>query len=255
MYRRAILPLLLALTIIAIAACGGATGPEQSDASEPQPMAQAPTESPLPTAAPAAESPLPSAAVTTGESVTEVQPPDWETDEEKCLLPGAVITGTDADLPPCEPAEEEPTPEAEEETDAMPTEPAREEPAPTEPAAEEAAQPQAEADEASRVAALAADDLAQQLGIPASDVEVREVRAVTWPDASLGCPEPDMMYAQMLQEGYLIRLSADGEIYHYHSGGGQPPFLCENSLELLPPDVRDALEFVPPPDSEIDATD
>ena len=73
MYRRAILPLLLALTIIAIAACGGATGPEQSDASEPQPMAQAPTESPLPTAAPAAESPLPTAAVTTGESVTEVQ--------------------------------------------------------------------------------------------------------------------------------------------------------------------------------------
>ena len=92
-----------------------------------------------------------------------------------------------------------------------------------------AAQPQAQGDEAARMAALAVDDLAQQLGIPASDIEVREVRAVTWPDSSLGCPEPGMMYAQAEQDGYLIRLSARGEIYHYHSGGGQAPFLCEQT--------------------------
>jgi len=35
-----------------------------------------------------------------------------------------------------------------------------------------------------------------------------EVDAVTWPDTSLGCPKPGMMYPQVLVEGVLVQLRA-----------------------------------------------
>ena len=35
-----------------------------------------------------------------------------------------------------------------------------------------------------------------------------------------------MEYAQVLQEGYLIRLKAGGLVYEYHGGGSTAPFLC-----------------------------
>jgi hypothetical protein len=73
----------------------------------------------------------------------------------------------------------------------------------------------------------AKEDLAKRLNIAVDQIELVELQAVTWPDASLGCPKPGMGYIQVQQDGLLIRLRADGRIYEYHSGGGRPPFLCE----------------------------
>ncbi len=72
-------------------------------------------------------------------------------------------------------------------------------------------------------------DLAQRLEVEVGEIEVVEVEFVTWPDGSLGCPQPDMAYTQVPQDGMLIRLRAAGEIYEYHSGGGRDPFLCEQA--------------------------
>ena len=41
--------------------------------------------------------------------------------------------------------------------------------------------------------------------------------AVEWPDASLGNPQPGMVYAQVVTPGYKIILSARGQQYEYHS--------------------------------------
>ena len=103
-----------------------------------------------------------------------------------------------------------------------------------EPESGETPQPQGQDAHAQRMTALAVDDLSQRLGIPADEIEVGEVREVTWPDSSLGCPQPDMMYAQMLQEGLLIQLHSGGEMYSYHSGGDKQPFLCEEDFQQLP---------------------
>lgn len=73
----------------------------------------------------------------------------------------------------------------------------------------------------------AKQDLAQRLGIDASAVEVVEVDAVTWPDTSLGCPRPGMMYPQVLVEGVLVQLRANGQIYRYHGDGQRQLFLCD----------------------------
>ena len=99
---------------------------------------------------------------------------------------------------------------------------------------------------------MAQADLAERLATTVEQIAVREVREVTWPDASLGCPQPGMAYAQAVQYGLLIRLSVNGEMYLYHSGEAQKPFLCEGSKFVLPDITPKGDEFVPPPDSEID---
>lgn len=107
-------------------------------------------------------------------------------------------------------------------------------------------------DPSQQAAAQAAEDLAHRLAIPAADVTLLEVRPFTWPDASLGCPQPGMMYAQVTQAGLVIRLRAGGRMYAYHAGPDLRPFLCENSPLLLPRSTPKFDEFVPPPDSPID---
>lgn len=81
---------------------------------------------------------------------------------------------------------------------------------------------------------VAMADLAQRLGVAADAIDVVEVEAVTWPDGSLGCPQPDMAYTQVPQDGLRIRLRAGGETYAYHSGGGREPFLCEQQVGASP---------------------
>ena len=64
---------------------------------------------------------------------------------------------------------------------------------------------------------LAVADLAGRLGIKPTAITVREVIEVEWPDASLGCPQPGMMYAQVITPGQRIVLEANGLTYEYHA--------------------------------------
>jgi len=89
---------------------------------------------------------------------------------------------------------------------------------PPPPAATAPAAPQAPRPSASQ---LAVADLAGQLGIAAEAITVRSVEAVEWSDASLGCPRPGQMHAQVITPGYRIVLEANGQRYEYHSGGGR----------------------------------
>ncbi len=77
------------------------------------------------------------------------------------------------------------------------------------------------------LATQAKQDLANRLSVSKDQIDLIEVRSVTWPDGSLGCPQPGMMYTQMVVDGLLIRLRARGNIYEYHSGGSRDPFLCQ----------------------------
>jgi hypothetical protein len=95
---------------------------------------------------------------------------------------------------------------------------------------------------------IAVDDLAGRLGIPAAEIELVQYEEVVWPDASLGCPHPEMKYIQVPQDGVFIQLSAGGETHDYHGGGGRDPFLCEQQppsketapkLDLTPPSMDD----------------
>ena len=76
----------------------------------------------------------------------------------------------------------------------------------------------------------AKEDLAQRLSIPTNDISLVEAKAVVWPDGSLGCPQPDMMYAQVLTPGYLVKLKYDSRDFEYHAGKGGSLTYCENPL-------------------------
>ncbi|MBO9362008.1 MAG: hypothetical protein J7452_07370 [Thermoflexus sp.] len=72
----------------------------------------------------------------------------------------------------------------------------------------------------------ARQDLASRLNLDPGEIRVVETRGVTWPDSSLGCPEPGRMYLQVLTPGYRIVLEAQGQRYAYHAGRGGPVLLC-----------------------------
>jgi len=84
----------------------------------------------------------------------------------------------------------------------------------------------------------AKEDLAERLKVSVDDIGLVEFALVTWGDPSLGCPQPDMRYKQVPVDGYLIRLVYEGQVFNYHGGGSQDPFLCETSgvdINISPP--------------------
>lgn len=62
-------------------------------------------------------------------------------------------------------------------------------------------------------------DLAQRLKIPAAGVKVLQVKAVTFPDSSLGLPRPGEMYAQAVTPGQIVLLVAKQVAHLYATAG------------------------------------
>jgi len=92
----------------------------------------------------------------------------------------------------------------------------------------------------------AKEDLAQRLNILLTEIRLVDAKAVTWPDASLGCPQPGMLYKQVPEDGALIILQAKGITYEYHNGGSRGLFLCEKVQEKpSPPPQIDLLNLTP----------
>jgi hypothetical protein len=78
-------------------------------------------------------------------------------------------------------------------------------------------------------------DLAQRLSISAAQINVVESEQVEWSDSSLGCPQPDMFYMQVITPGYRIVLEANGQQYEYHSNRDASFVYCENpNPSMLP---------------------
>lgn len=91
------------------------------------------------------------------------------------------------------------------------------------------------------IVAPARADLAERLRVPPEEIEVVTAEQVTWPDGSLGCPEPGMSYTQALVEGSKVILGHDDRVYVYHAGADDQPFLCPSE------DKDGGHDFVPPP--------
>ena len=79
--------------------------------------------------------------------------------------------------------------------------------------------------------ALVRAQLAAKVGeAAAASATVEVAQAVTWPDGSLGCPQPGMFYTQMVVQGYQVVLTVNGTRYDYRIGAGGTPALCESRL-------------------------
>ncbi len=80
----------------------------------------------------------------------------------------------------------------------------------------------------------ALEDAANRSTTPPADIKVISEEAVTWPDGSLGCPQPGMMYTQALVAGYRIVLQAGAQTLNYHAMSRGKPVFCPAS-RVVPP--------------------
>lgn len=94
--------------------------------------------------------------------------------------------------------------------------------------------------------AQARADLAARLDVSESAITLRDVTEATFPDASLGVPEPGKMYAQVITPGYVIELTVDEQVYTYHAAGERVVFVRtagevgEPPTDPTPPDPERA---------------
>ena len=86
-------------------------------------------------------------------------------------------------------------------------------------------------DPLSRLVERATEDLMQATSAASDEITTVSTEEMEWSDSSLGCPEPDTMYAQMITPGYLIVLETGGETYKYHSGTDPEGPLVQCNLE------------------------
>ena len=80
-------------------------------------------------------------------------------------------------------------------------------------------------------------DAASRSGQLQSSLGVLAVESVTWPDGSLGCPEPGRVYPQALVPGYRVRIGGAGMmpmIYHLHAQGSWLYCPAERAVAPLP---------------------
>ena len=75
----------------------------------------------------------------------------------------------------------------------------------------------------------ALNDAANLLSTTRDQLGVEQVEARDWPDSSLGCPQPGVMYAQVVTPGFLIVISAGGKRLEYHTDSRGTVKLCRES--------------------------
>ena len=62
-------------------------------------------------------------------------------------------------------------------------------------------------------------DLSERVGGEVGSVSMVSAENVTWSDTSLGCPEPDGLYAQVLTPGIRLILGYNGQEFDYRVAG------------------------------------
>ncbi len=75
--------------------------------------------------------------------------------------------------------------------------------------------------------------VANELGVSVAALTLIEALEVTWPSAALGCPQPDMAYADVLVPGWQVTFEdAAGLRYRVHTGHDMQQFvICDPPVE------------------------
>lgn len=71
------------------------------------------------------------------------------------------------------------------------------------------------------------DDASSRTGVPKGSLEIVSAEARTWPNGSLGCPQPGMAYTQMVVDGYRVVVRGGGQTLDYRGSGPGRFKLCE----------------------------
>jgi hypothetical protein len=73
-------------------------------------------------------------------------------------------------------------------------------------------------------------DAASHLNVGEDQLHVDQVEPRQWPDSALGCPQPGIMYSQIVTPGFLIIISTrNGKRLEYHANARGDVRLCEET--------------------------
>jgi hypothetical protein len=78
------------------------------------------------------------------------------------------------------------------------------------------------------------EDAARRTGVGKADLSVVNAVAVTWPDGSLGCPQPGVNYTMALVPGYRITVRAGERVLDYHASRRGYFVLCPTGMAVEP---------------------
>jgi len=77
------------------------------------------------------------------------------------------------------------------------------------------------------VVAAARAAAAETLGVGVNQVQVDAVEPRDWPDAAIGCPQPETMYAEVITPGFVVRVTAGGQAIEVHTDAtGERTAIC-----------------------------
>ena len=79
-------------------------------------------------------------------------------------------------------------------------------------------------------------DLASKLMLNVEDIGVVSMQPKMWTDQSLGCPEPNQGYAQVITNGYRIEVKAIGDprSFYYHATANDVVLCSQNEKTVAP---------------------
>lgn len=77
-----------------------------------------------------------------------------------------------------------------------------------------------------RIVQAARADAAKRSGLAPAQLQLVSAESVTWPNGSLGCPGPGMLYTDALVPGYRVKLKVGHEVWDYHAGERGGVVLC-----------------------------
>jgi hypothetical protein len=86
---------------------------------------------------------------------------------------------------------------------------------------------------AAEMVALARRQVAQQVDLSTRRIDLVALQAYRWPDTSLGCPLPDVVYEQAAIDGYRVLIAAAGEQFIFHTDAATL-YPCPAEREQLP---------------------
>lgn len=91
---------------------------------------------------------------------------------------------------------------------------------------------------AGELVGLAQRRVAEVANLPVRRVQVVEVKSYKWTDTSLGCPSSNETYAQHEVDGYRIVLSANDQLFIFHTDFDRV-VTCDPANEKLPTSPSD----------------
>lgn len=204
--------LLLLILMMALAACGAPTA--QTPPLPPTQVVNTPAAPSAPTVAPTRPpaSPVPPTSVpTAAPTAAPPQPPTVAPTPTAPAQPPTALPLATATAPSRGPSPAQPTPAA----PALPS-------------------PAVPAGSLDALVAAARAQLSQQLGAAADMITVVSADAVEWPNTALGCPEPGMLYAQVITPGYKVVLAWGDRRYNFHADRSGNMKLCNQPQSAAP---------------------